>query len=106
MAKQLRNDPDRRMHSVVINAAASFPAADLPHLDRGHLPNWIDGLREAEASTRRLRYQLEDMLREQERRCHACGGPVVGRRDRVYCGATCRQRGHRGHVTDEANPFK
>lgn len=102
----LRLDPDRRMEMVVTSAAADFPAEDLPKLDREQLPAWIDGLREAEAATRQLRYKLEALARGGERKCWACGGPVVGRSDRVYCSATCRQRGHRGHTTPEASWWK
>jgi hypothetical protein len=95
MGRRLKNDPDRRMDNVVIMAAASFPEDDLALLDRALLPGWIEALKEAEASTRRLRYRLESLAEDQARQCRTCGGPVVGRRDRVYCSHACRQRMHR-----------
>lgn len=106
MARTLKHDADKRMGWVVTNAnPEGFPDADLAKLDRDRLPAWIEELKQAEAATRLLRYRLEDLLREQERRCHACGGPVTGRRDRVYCGATCRKRANRGQVLPEFSPY-
>jgi hypothetical protein len=97
MTRRLKNDPDRRMDKVVIMAAGSFPEYDLALLDRALIPGWIEALKQAEASTRRLRYQLQELAQEQGRQCWTCDGPVTGRRDRVYCSNACRQRMHRRH---------
>ena len=70
----------------------------LSQLDREQFPWWIDALREAEASIRRLRGQLEAVLADDGRRCPVCDAAVTGRADRRYCGATCRQRARRATV--------
>jgi len=105
MTKLLRNDPDRRMDTVVSMAPGDFPIADFDKLDRGKFPFWIEALRDAEASTRLLRRRLESMVEGTSRTCPICSRDVFGRADRVYCGATCRKRAGRGapyhHRADE-----
>jgi hypothetical protein len=94
--RTLRNDPDRRMDLVANGDRYDFPEADLPKLDRKHVPYWVQQLREVEAGARRLRYRLEELDRGiEQRKCWTCHGAVTGRRDRVYCSDACRQRMHR-----------
>ena len=84
------------MTEVVTSAAVGFPEADLQRLDRTLVRGWIDALKTAEESARRLRHQLEALDGIPARVCPACGGLLVGRADRIYCSSRCRQRAHRG----------
>jgi hypothetical protein len=74
--------------------------AELARLaDRDDFDMWVDQLRRAETLIRRHRKRLE-ALRDGRapRRCPACGGPVAGRADAVYCGDVCRLRAYRDRV--------
>jgi hypothetical protein len=61
-------------------------------LDREQMPEWITSMRTAEGVLRRHRERLEATLAQSDRRCLVCDTAVT---DRVYCGATCRQRARR-----------
>lgn len=65
------------------------------NLDRAQMPEWIEQLREAETNVRLLRHQILALLSGEERHCPICDKAVTGKANRVYCGATCRQRARR-----------
>jgi hypothetical protein len=48
--RQLRNDPNTRMTTLVERTAVAFPEKDYRVLDPGSLDYWIGRLREGEAS--------------------------------------------------------
>lgn len=102
MSRVLKDDHTGRMTRLVLAAGAAEPVSDddpnpidLSRLDREQLPWWIDHLKQAEASTRQLRRQLESLLAGDSRLCPVCDRAVTGRQDRIYCGAACRQRARR-----------
>jgi len=98
MRNTRRFDSNRIISTIVDGldgTRMSIDVIDYEAVDREQMPRWIDGLRQAESSLRRLRTQLEAILTDSERRCPVCDTAVTGRADQVYCGATCRQRAHR-----------
>ncbi len=92
---RLKNDPDRRMDNVAAMAQARFPEKDLQALNHKNFEFWIEELRAGETSIRRLRKRLEALHTKVEKQCPACGRPVVGRSDAIYCNSKCRLRAHR-----------
>ena len=78
----------------VVSPNTYLAEVDWGALDRSEVPVWIEQLRDAERDLRQLRRRLES-LDAGDRRCPGCGQAVAGRADRVYCGATCRQRARR-----------
>jgi len=99
--KRLRNDPERRMTNTAIAAHVHddlWSDADLAALDRSQVESWVVELREAERSVRRLRKRLAalvDFEASAGTACDVCEAPMVGRSDRRYCSAACRQRAYR-----------
>jgi ferredoxin len=93
--RRLKNDPDRRMDMLVTNTNVLFPLKDFEHLNRKNLDYWITELRKGETSVRHLRKRLEALRDGSERTCPACGRPVTGRPDAIYCTTNCRVRAHR-----------
>jgi hypothetical protein len=103
--RRLKNDSDARMVHIVEAAAAWLPEKDIQTLDRSNLPYYIAKLREAETRTRQLRKRLEALQAGVERPCPACGRPVQGRADAVYCSTNCRVRSHRENGGSEGDPL-
>jgi hypothetical protein len=93
---RLRNDADRRMAEVISSLRFAVAPLGVGGVSRGNLDTWIRELREREASVRRLRRRLEALRDGDGRTCPACGRPVLGRADAIYCSSLCRIRAHRG----------
>lgn len=99
--KTLRLDYDRRlMNAVGHSSGIPFSEEALQHCDRSKFPALIAELREKEAQARQLRRRLETVLAAEEGGaavavCAGCDAPMVGRADRQYCSAVCRQRAYR-----------
>jgi hypothetical protein len=75
---------------------AGFPEADFAKLDLSKVEWWVSELREAEASIRRLRQRLTQLVEpEIGRPCDGCGETMTGRTDRRFCSSACRQRAYR-----------
>ena len=92
---RLRNDADRRMAEVIKNLRFAVAPLGVAEVSRGNLDTWIRELRDREASVRRLRKRLEALRDGDGRSCPACGRPVLGRADAIYCSSLCRIRAHR-----------
>jgi len=93
--RRLKNDPDRRMATVVENTHAHMVEKDIQQLTRANLDHWIAELRTGEQMVRQLRRRLEALRDQSERSCPECSRPVTGRPDAVYCGSHCRVRAYR-----------
>jgi hypothetical protein len=100
MADRRPRGPAQRIDQAVLAQGINdrcWPDADLAQLAGHQNLTWcISHLHEAETSLRRFRKRLE-ALRDGEspRLCPACGAPVTGRADAIYCGTRCRVRAHR-----------
>ncbi len=102
--RRLRNKPVERAFGLA-GAPSGFDVDSVPRMFNrdqlaelvasGSLPDVIEMARETERGARAVRLWLESLTAEEERRCGYCGGPVVGRADRVYCSSRCRQAAHR-----------
>lgn len=69
---------------------------DTAGLSKRSLDSSVRRLREMETRLRRFRKRLEALQAGDDRKCPACGKPVAGRTDKVYCSTACRIRAHRG----------
>ena len=74
------------------------------HPPPDELDSWIQTLRSAETDLRYFRQRLEALQDGIERTCPVCSTAVTGRSDRVYCGATCRQRARRKFASAQGSP--
>jgi hypothetical protein len=102
--RRLKNDPDRRLDALVTRTKVFLAPKDLDQLTRKNLDHWITELREGETSVRHLRKRLEALRDGVERTCPACGRPVTGRPDAIYCTTECRVRAHRQAKKEQEQP--
>lgn len=80
------------------SADDGWPDAELGKLDPANFAWYVDELAKAERSARRLRKRLAALIDPpppNAATCSVCSGPMVGRADRRFCSASCRQRAHR-----------
>ncbi len=94
-SRHLKNDADKRMHSAATSGQVFLPDKDLLALNPKGLSVFIEELRKSETQTRQLRKRLEALRDKSVRACPACGRPVAGRSDAIYCSPECRVRAHR-----------
>ena len=59
------------------------------------VPEWIEQLRVAESSTRKLRLRLQASLDGTESKCAYCGKAIYARADARYCSPSHRVMGNR-----------
>jgi hypothetical protein len=98
MGRSRHFDFNRIVNQIIYGLEATRTSIGLiqyDQLDREQMPQWITSMRTAEGVLRRHRERLEATLAQSDRRCPVCDTAVTGRTDRVYCGATCRQRARR-----------
>jgi len=93
--RHLKNDVDQRMLNVAMAGQVFLPEKDILALEPKALSGFIEELRKSETQTRHLRKRLEALRDKSARACPACGRPVAGRSDAIYCGPECRVRAHR-----------
>ncbi len=93
--RHLKNDVDQRMLAMATGGQVFLPEKDLLALNPKGLSGFIEELRKSETQTRHLRKRLEALQDKSARACPACGRPVAGRSDAIYCRSECRVRAYR-----------
>jgi hypothetical protein len=104
--KTLRNNPTARMTNMVMRAGVGdeFDFPGFEKLDHSKVPMWLEQLKKAQSSIRKLRARLQTLLdlESATAECRGCGAPMVGRTDKEYCKPACRQRAYRLRYTSKS----
>ncbi len=91
----MRHTPQRRFVDMLMALQVS-DVDTFAGIEQVNLEPWmVYHLRQVEAGLRRLRQGVEQRMAGDTRTCPRCDAVVVGRSDRIFCSAACRQDHYR-----------